>query len=24
VVKSRLDEVQLEKNVLRDSYIAGR
>ena len=24
VVKNRLDEVQLEKNVLRDSYIAGR
>ncbi|HEV3401372.1 MAG TPA: CBS domain-containing protein [Acidimicrobiales bacterium] len=24
VVKHRLDEVQLEKNVLRDSYIAGR
>lgn len=24
VVKNRLDEVELEKNVLRDSYIAGR
>jgi CBS domain-containing protein len=24
VVKNRLDEVQLERNVLRDSYIAGR
>ncbi len=24
VVKNRLDEVQLEKKVLRDSYIAGR
>ncbi len=24
VVKNRLDEVQLEKNVLRDTYIAGR
>jgi CBS domain-containing protein len=24
VVKNRLDEVQLEKQVLRDSYIAGR
>jgi CBS domain-containing protein len=24
VVKNRLDEVQLEKNVLRDQYIAGR
>ena len=24
VVKNRLDEVQLEKNVLRDSYIRGR
>jgi CBS domain-containing protein len=24
IVKSRLDEVELEKNVLRDSYIAGR
>ena len=24
VVKNRLDEVQLEKNVLRDSYIGGR
>lgn len=24
VVKNRLDEVQLEKNVLRDSYIAGK
>lgn len=24
VVKNRLDEVELEKKVLRDSYIAGR
>ena len=24
IVKNRLDEVELEKNVLRDSYIAGR
>ena len=24
VVKNRLDEVQLEKNVLRDSYLAGK